>query len=104
MVIMLRVGRESPGRFHNSPQAYRVMKSWNGAVKSVVFADSAVDVLVSEYFAASLHTRGSALLIGHLLAPLWRPSRVGRTRTLSRIRVTAGGELSRFVGARSMKS
>src|SRR5215211_5134843 len=35
---MLRCLRSSPGRFQTSPQAKRWMKSWNGAVNSVVRA------------------------------------------------------------------
>src|SRR5215469_8942639 len=38
MVIKLRVRRGSPGLVHISPQAQRVMKSWNGALNSLSFA------------------------------------------------------------------
>src|SRR6516225_5115625 len=38
MVIKLRVLRGRPGRLHISPQAQRVMKSWNGALNSLSLA------------------------------------------------------------------
>ena len=37
-VITLRVRRSSPARVHTSPQAPRVMNSWNGREKSVALA------------------------------------------------------------------
>ena len=65
MVIMLRSARESPGRFHSSPHAYRVMKSWNGRRELGRVRDRAVHVLVAEHLPAGPHARRSALLISH---------------------------------------
>ena len=54
-VMHERVLRSRPGRVHASPQAERVMYSWNGLRELGGVVERAVDVLVAEHLAADLH-------------------------------------------------
>ena len=62
---MLRSGRVSPGRDHISPQAYRVMKSWNGAVNVGGAGHRPVHVGIAQDLAADRYSLGVSLRIVH---------------------------------------